>query len=137
MTPVAANLSGAVSAVAAAAEKLRADDRLITDSGMLLGDVEALADTVTVLQSVLVDRIAEARRVGATVEHYGRSPRNWLAEDLLMAGPEASRYVNLAQGLDDFPLVREAFARARLSAAHVSEILKAMRWLPPAYRDQV
>ena len=54
-----------------------------------------------------------------------------------MAGPEASRYVNLAKWLSDFPLTRDAFAAARLSAAHANEICKAMRWLPVEYWPQV
>src|SRR4051794_37734921 len=54
-----------------------------------------------------------------------------------MAGPEAARYVNLASWLSEFPLTRDAFATARLSAAHAAEICKALRWLPPQYRDAV
>lgn len=121
----------------AAAEKLRVSDGLVTDSGRLLGDVEAIADTITVLESVLVDRLDEAGKVGATAEQYGRSPRRWLVEDLCMAGPEASRYVTLAKWPGEFPLTRAAFAAARLSAAHAAEICKALRWLPVDYRGQV
>src|SRR4051812_4341838 len=130
-------LSETVSDVVVAAEKLRADDGLVTDTARQLAEIEAVLDAVTVLQSVLVDRLAEAGKVGAMAEHYGRSPKRWLVEDVLMAGPEASRYVNLTHWLSEFPLTRAAFAAARLSAAHAAEICKALRWLPPQYHDQV
>jgi hypothetical protein len=130
-------MSDVVSDVVASVEKLRASDGLVTDTGQQLNEIEAIADTITVLQSVLVDRLDEAGKVGATAEHYGRSPRRWLTEDVLMAGAEASRLVDLAKWLGDFPLTREAFRSARLSAAHAIEIVKGLRHLPPEYRDQV
>src|SRR3954451_1412295 len=134
---MSANLSETVRDVAAAAEKLRADDRLVTDTGQQLEEIETLLDAITVLESVVTDRVAEAAKVGATAEQCGRSPRRWLAEDVLMAGPEASRYVNLAKWLGDFPRTRDAFRVARLSAAHANEICKVMRWLPREYWEQV
>ena len=134
---MAAVLSSPVADVATAAGKLRADDGLVTDTGQQLEEIEALLDTITVLQSVVSDRIAEAAKVGATAEHYGRSPKRWLVEDVLITGPEAARYVNLANWLAEFPLTRDAFAAARLSAAHAAEICKALRWLPPEYREAV
>src|SRR3954452_22604738 len=134
---MSAILSETVSDVVTAAENLRADAGLVTDTARQLAEIEALLDAVTALQSVLVARLAEAGKVGAMAEHYGRSPKRWLVEDVLMAGPEASRYVNLTHWLSEFPLTRAAFAAARLSAAHAAEICKALRWLPPAYRDQV
>ena len=132
-----ATLSETVSAVVDAAAKLQADGGLVTDTGRQLDEIEAVLDVITVLQSVVVDRLAEASRVGATAEHYGRGPKRWLVEDLYMAGPEAGRYVQLAQWLDEFPLTRQAFAAARLSTAHAAEICKSLRWLPTEYRDQV
>ena len=126
-----------VADVVAAVEKLRASDELVTDTGRQLNEIEAIADTITVLESVLVDRLDEAGKVGATAEHYGRGTRRWLTEDQLMAGPEASRYVNLAKWLGDFPLTRDAFGAARLSAAHALEIAKGLRHLPPEYWEQV
>src|SRR3954470_3410734 len=134
---MAAVMSAHVTDVAAAAGKLRADDGLVIDTGQQLDEIESLLDTITVLQSAVTDRVAEAAKVGATADQYGRSPRRWLAEDCLMAGPEASRYVNLAKWLADFPLTREAFRTARLSAAHANEICKGMRWLPREYWEQV
>lgn len=130
-------VSGPISDLVAAVDKVRADDRLVTDTGQQLEEIESLLDAITVLESAVTDRIAEATEVGATAEQCGRSPRRWLAEDVLMAGPEAARYVNLAKWLEDFPLTREAFRAARLSAAHANEICKAMRWLPREYWDQV
>src|SRR3954447_16509365 len=137
VVPMAAALSAPVADVAAAAGKLRADDGLVTDTGQQLAEIEVLLDAITVLQSAVTDRVAEAANVGATAEHYGRSPKRWLVEDVLMAGPEAARYVNLANWLSEFPLTRDAFAAARISAAHAAEICKALRWLPPEYREQV
>src|SRR3954468_9506791 len=134
---MAAVLSEPVGDVVAAAGKLRADDGLVTDTGQQLAEIEVLLDTITVLQSAVTDRIAEATKVGASAEHYGRSPKRWLVEDVLIAGPEAARYVNLANWLSEFPLTRDAFASARLSAAHAAEICKALRWLPPEYREAV
>src|SRR3954469_20456160 len=130
-------LSEPVGDVVAAVGKLRADDGLVTDTGQQLEEIEVLLDAITVLQSVVSDRLAEAAKVGATAEHDGRSPRRWLVEDVLIAGPEAARYVNLANWLAEFPLTRAAFAAARLSAAHAAEICKALRWLPPEYREAV
>src|SRR6476469_7734648 len=130
-------VSNTLTDAVAAVGKLRADDRLITDTGQQLDELEVVFDLITVLQSVATDRIAEATKVGATAEQCGRSPKRWLVEDQYMAGPEAARYVNLAKWLQDFPLTRDAFASARLSAAHANEICKAMRWLPREYWPQV
>src|SRR5438309_1924417 len=130
-------LSEPVADVVAAVGKLRADDRLVTDTGQQLNNIEATVDAITVLESVLVDQLAEARKAGATVEHAGRGVKRWLTEDQYMTGPEAYRYVNLAKWLEDFPLTREAFGAARLSAAHAAEIVKGLRFLPPQYWDQV
>src|SRR4051794_21904461 len=130
-------VSAPIADLVAAAEKVRAEDGLVTDTGRQLNEIEAVLDVITVLQSVVTDGMAEVRRVGATHEHYGRGPRRWLTEDLFMAGPEASRHVNLAKWLTDFPLTREAFGVARLSAAHAIEIVKGLRCLPPEYWELV
>src|SRR3954469_417687 len=134
---MAAVLSTPVADVAAAAGKLRADDRLVTDTGQQLEEIEVLLDTITVLQSAVTDRLTEATKVGATAEQYGRSPKRWLVEDVLMAGPEAARYVNLASWLGEFPLTRDAFATRRLFAGKPAEICKALRCLPAEYREAV
>ena len=70
-------LSEPVGDVVAAVGKLRADDGLVTDTGQQLAEIEVLLDAITVLQSVVSDRLAEAAKVGATAEHYGRSPKRW------------------------------------------------------------
>ena len=69
-------LSEPVSAAAATAEKLRADDRLITDTGQQLEEIESLLDTITVLQSVVTERLAEAGKVGATADTNGTTFRS-------------------------------------------------------------
>src|SRR3954467_13181640 len=119
---MAAALSAPVADVAAAAGKLRADGGLVTDTGQQLEEIEVLLDAITVLQSAVTERVAEAAKVGATAEHYGRSPKRWLVEDVLMAGPEAARYVNLANSPAKFPATRDAFAATRLSAANAPEL---------------
>src|SRR3954464_2063153 len=134
---MAAVMSAPVTDAAAAAGKLRGDDRLVIDTGQQLEEIEVLLDTITVLQSVVTDRVAEAAKVGASAEQYGRSPKRWLVEDVLMAGAEAARYVNLANWLVEFPLTRDAFAAARISAAHAAGICKALRWLPAEHREAV
>src|SRR4051794_41841031 len=108
---MSANLSETVRDVAAAAEKLRADDRLITDTGLQLEEIESLLDSITVLQSAVTDRVAEAAKVGATAEQCGRSPRRWLAEDCLMAGPGGARDGDLAEGVGGVPPHRGRVAR--------------------------
>src|SRR3954470_2193486 len=129
-----APVSDTIGDLVAVADKLRADDRLVADTGQQLEEIESVLDVITVLQSVVTERVREAQLSGATAEQCGRSPKRWLVEDVLMAGPEASRYVNLARGLVDFPLTRQAFASARISAAHAQAIVAALRWLSGEYR---
>ena len=127
-------ISDTISDLVAVADKVRADDRLVADTGQQLEEIESVLDVITVLQSVVTERVREAQLSGATAEQCGRSPKRWLVEDVLMAGPEASRYVNLATWLTDFPLTREAFSTARISAAHAQAIVTALRWLSADYR---
>src|SRR4051794_9000696 len=122
-----APLSDTISDLVAVADKLRADDRLVTDSGQQLEEIESVLDVITVLQSVVTERMREAQLSEATAEQYGRSPKRWLVEDVLMAGPEASRYVNLAKWLTDLPLTRGAFRTARISAPPAQAIVTALR----------
>src|SRR3954449_10446686 len=117
---MAATPSDTISDLVAIADKVRADDRLVTDSGQELEEVESVLDVITVLQSVVTERVRAAQLSEATAEQYARSPKRWLVEDVLMAGPEASRYVNLAKWLPDFPLTREAFRVARVSAGRAA-----------------
>jgi hypothetical protein len=134
---LALSLSEPVADVVAAVEKLRASDALVMDTAQQLNELEALLDVITVVQADVTDRVEEARNTEATGEHYGRSPRAWLTEDQLMAGPEASRYVNVGKALADYPLVADAFRSARISIAHVTEMVKVLRWVPVDYRDAV
>src|SRR3954453_16538597 len=131
---MAAVVSDTIGDLVAIADKVRADDRLITDTGQQLEEIESVLDVITVLQSVVADRVREAQLSEATADQCGRSPKRWLVKDVLMAGPEAARYVNLARGLVDFPLTRQAFASARISAAHAQAIVTALRWLSADYR---
>ena len=65
-------LSEPVVDVAAAVDKLRADDRLITSAHAQLCEVEAIADAITGLQAVLVRRLRAAWNTEATKEVAGR-----------------------------------------------------------------
>src|SRR3954447_16607491 len=132
--PISDTIGDTISDLVAVADKVRADDRLVADTGQQLEEIESVLDVITVLQSVVTERVREAQLSGATAEQCGRSPKRWLVEDVLMAGPEASRYVNLANWLTDFPLTREAFSTARISAAHAQAIVTALRWLSADYR---
>src|SRR5436305_3071810 len=65
-------VSDPVRDVVAAVDKLRVDDRLITDPSMLLGDCEALLDSINGVQAVLVRRLREVTNDVRTVEITGR-----------------------------------------------------------------
>lgn len=130
-------LSDPVADVVAAADKLRVDDRLITDPEMLLGDTEALIDAINGLQSVLVRRLRAAHYDPATPELTGRSMRNWLVEEQLLPGPEASRLMRLAKYLPLHPLTEAAFNDEVISAPHATAILTALNALPIEIRDTV
>ena len=54
-----------------------------------------------------------------------------------MAGPEASRYVNLAKWLEDFPLTREAFGRRGCRRRTLSRSARRCAGCRPEYWDQV
>ena len=130
-------LSDSVSDLIAAADKLRADDRLITSPHMLLGDVEALLDVVTTTHAVLVRRLREAIEVGASSEVAGRSTRAFLTDELLLARAEATKLMRLTLQLPEFPDTQHAFDTAQISTAHTVAILTALRHLPPDIRDTV
>src|SRR5690349_19975926 len=91
--------SDAVADVAAAAEKLRADDRLLTSAGAVLGETEVLLDAITELRAEVIRRLSVIRELDATKELCGRSTRNWLHEDQRLAGPDAGRLARLATHL--------------------------------------
>lgn len=130
-------ISQAVADVSAAVEKLRADDAVITDPEMLLGDAEALLDAVTSVQAVVVRRLADAQAVDATGELYGRGTKRWLVEDQLQAGPDASRLMRIVRHGADHPATMAAHASARITTAHAAAIVTALRTLPVTVRDTV
>ena len=134
---VPAVLSDPVVDVVAAVEKLRADDRLITQPEMLLCDVEALLESITGLQGVLVRRLREAHHADASTELYGRSTKRWLIEDQCLPAAEAARYVRLLHYLPDRTATEAAFDAAEINAGHVCAILTALATLPPHIRDTV
>ena len=130
-------LSDPVVDVAAAVDKLRADDRLITSPDMLLCDTESLLESITALQAVVVRRLRAARDLDATVQVAGRSTKRWLIEDQCMSGPEASRLIRLMQQLPAHPLTEAAFDGKEISATHACAILSALAALPTDLRETV
>jgi hypothetical protein len=129
-------LTAPVVDLVAAADKLRADDPVITEPLMLLGDTEALMEVITKLQAVVVRRVRAADALDAPSELTGRSTRAWLHE-VLLAGPAASRLVRLSRELPEHPATAEAFDAAEITGAHAGAILTALRALPPDLRDTV
>jgi hypothetical protein len=134
---VPAILSDPVADVLAAADKLRADDRLVASPVQVLCELEALFDTVTMVQAVAVRRLREARGLDATGEVCGRGTKAWLTEEMLLAGAEAGRFNRLAQQLHYYPATEAAFDTARITIGHVSAILTALATLPPSLRETV
>ncbi|HEU5035155.1 MAG TPA: DUF222 domain-containing protein [Mycobacteriales bacterium] len=123
--------------VVAAVDKLRADESLITAPEMLVGDVEALLEAITVVQAVAVRRLREARAVDATGELYGRSPKRWLVEDLLLPAAEASRLLRLVHQLPAHPATETAHADGQINTGHAAAILTAVQSLPAGIRETV
>src|SRR3954451_9026330 len=101
---VPAIVSDAVVDVVAAAEKLRADDRLIASPQMLCGDAETLLDAITMLHGVLIRRLRDADEVDATSELYGRGMRAWLREELLLPGVDVSRLLRVGHNFRFYPI---------------------------------
>jgi len=130
-------VSDPVADVVAAVEKLRADDRLITSPGMLLGDAEMLLEAMNGIESVLVRRMREAAQADATSEIHGRGTKAWLVEDLLVAGPRASKLMRLVRALPLHPLTEAAYDEGAISTDHAAAILSALSHLPCAIRDTV
>ena len=130
-------VSDPVRDVVAAVGKLRVDDRLITDPGMLLGDCEALLDSITGLHAVLVRRLRDVTNDGRTVEITGRGTRAWLHEEQLLSGSDASRLMRLATYLPLHPVTEAAFADGSITAQHAAAILTALNSVPAELRDPV
>lgn len=91
MVLVPAICSDAVADLVAAAAKLRADDPVLTSPAAMLGDIEAILESVTVVQAVLVRRLADVVEADATSAECGRSTRGWLIEEQLLPAAEAGR----------------------------------------------
>ena len=130
-------LSDAVSDLVAVAAKVRADDRLITDPWMQVGDTDALLETIVVLQAVAVRRLRLLDADEVTSELFGRGTRRYLCEEVCLAGAEASRYMRLLRHLPSYPATEAAFDAAEINAAHVTAIITALQSLPPDLRDAV
>jgi len=130
-------LTDAVADVVAAAQKLRADDRLIISPEAVLCELEAIFEAITTLHAVAVRRLSEARNLDATSEVCGRSTKGWLVEDMRLAAPEAGRLMRLAVQLPLHPVTRAAYESAQINAAHAAAILTALAGLPPHLRDTV
>ena len=130
-------LSDPVADVVAAAGKLRADDRLVTSAEQLVGESEALIDTISALQSVLVRKLREMNVHPDTPLITGRSTRNWLHEEQLLSGGEAGRLMNLMRHLHLHPVTEAAYNTQVIGTAAAGAILTALRQLPAGIRDDV
>src|SRR5579875_471377 len=130
-------LSAAVSDVAGAAGKLVADDPVICDPAALLGDVESLLGSITLLQAAVVRRLRSAIELDATAELVGRSPKRWLIEDQLLPSGEAGRLVRLARQLQAAPDTQAAFDTGEITGAHAAAVLTALGTLPSDLRETV
>src|SRR4051812_46384377 len=104
---------------------------------MLLGDVEALLDSIEGLQAVVVRRLRDAHPHPDTPDLTGRSTRRWLVEDQLLPAPEASRLMRLVNHLPAHTETEAAFNDREISGAHAAAILTALNALPPDVRDTV
>ncbi|MBV9291791.1 MAG: DUF222 domain-containing protein [Frankiales bacterium] len=130
-------LSAPVADLVVAVDKMCAEDPVITEPLMLLGDIEAVQEVITKLQALVVRRVRAADAIDAPSELMGRSTRAWLHEDLTLAGPAASRIVRLSRELSDHPATAEAFNAGVITDAHATAILTSLRALPPDLRDTV
>ena len=130
-------LSEPVADMAAAVDKLRVDDRLITDGTQKLNEVEAVLDAINGLHVVLVRKLREIYHDDMTAELAGRSTKNWLVEELGLSVPEAGRLLRLARELHLHPPTAAAFHDKQISAAHANAILTALNTLPIGLRDEV
>jgi hypothetical protein len=130
-------LSDAVADLVAAADKARADDRLITSPEAQLGEIEALFDVVTTTQALLIRRLRAAWDDEATKVVTGRGTKAWLHEELLVANSEAGKLLSLTHQLPAHPITEAAFDSAQISLAHAVAICAALRTLPVDLRDTV
>ena len=132
---MAAFLSDTGSDLVAAADKVRADARLITDPDQILGENQALLDVITTVQAALVRGVRESIHADATSVGAGRTTKAWLHEEMRQAGVDAGRYMRLARNLPFFAVTEAAFDAAEITIAHVAAILTALQSLPRHLRD--
>ena len=125
-------LSDVVTDVVGAAEKLRADDRLVTSAEQQLNDLEALRDAMTTLEAVFVHRLRDARMADAPESVCGRATKGWLREELFCSAGETSRLMRCVFRLPAYPLVQAAFDTAQISMAHVLALMTALDHLRDA-----
>ena len=118
-------LSDTVSDLIVAAEKVRADDQLLTSPDQMLNELEDVFDVITTLQAVAVRRLRDAWTVEATKEACGRSTKAWLREELMLPGVEASRLMRLLHHLRLYPATEAAFDAAEITMAHATAIMTA------------
>ena len=130
-------LSDAVIDVVDAVDKLCADEGVVSDPEMMLGDVEALQDAKSMIDAVLATRLRAAEAVDATTELYGRGTKRWLVEELLISGPEASRLMRLTRDGREHPETMALLAAGRIHTSHAIAVLTALRTLPIELRDTV
>ena len=123
-------LSDVVTDVAAAVDKLRADDRLVTSADQKLNELEALFEAGRKLQAVAVRRLREIWATDATSEACGRSTKAWLREEMFLPGAEAGRLLRLVRQLGLYPLTEAAFDTGEISMAHVAAIMSGLEALP-------
>src|SRR4051794_26205070 len=128
-------VSEPVSDLVAVAEKLRADDRLVTSAEQQLNELEALRGAMTVLEAVFVRRLREARDVGAPEAVCGRTTKGWLREEQFVSSVETARYMRCVFRLGAYPLVQAAFDAAQVSLAHVMALMGALDKLPVELRE--
>src|SRR3954451_25057346 len=131
---MAVTLSEPVADVVVAAEKLRADDRLVTSPEQQLNEVEAIFDVVTTLSAVAVRRLRDARDADVPELVCGRTTKGWLREELFLSGAETSRLMRCVFRLPAYPLVQAAFDAAQVSLAHVMALMGALDKLPVELR---
>ena len=130
-------VSEPVADLATAADKARADDRLVTSPDTLLGDAETLLSVTWTAQAVLVRKLRAAQVLDATAELCGRSLKRWLVEEQRLTEAEAGRLARLVRQLPDHPATEAAFDAGDIGPAHAAAILTALHALPAEIRDTV
>ena len=122
-------LSDPVADVAAAVDKLRAHDGLVTSAEQLLNESETIIDAINGLQSVLVRKLREAHFHPDTSAVTGRSTRAWLHEEQLLPRAEAGRLMHLLRHLPDHPATEAAYNTNLIGTAAAGALVTQLRHL--------